>query len=223
MRLSPLLYGFAIPFVFFIAELIAELTLPVATMEKWHSENGGIEVAHFAISAVAFLWAAYALALYIKEKNLGMSLWFGIAALCCLYVAGEEISWGQHFFGWISGDFWMEINDQGETNLHNISSWLDQKPRLILELGVMIGGVFAPLAMKFRPSLLPAWFQAICPPMSLIPTALIVVTIKLSDKILEALDVSFYTRSSEILEIYLFYYVLVYLVVTRLRSTPVET
>lgn len=47
--------------------------------------------------------------------------WFwlllGIAAL---YVALEEISWGQQFFDWESPEFFQKHNLQGETNLHNM-------------------------------------------------------------------------------------------------------
>ncbi len=34
--------------------------------------------------------------------------------------AGEEISWGQRIFNWTSGEFFVENNYQGETNLHNL-------------------------------------------------------------------------------------------------------
>src|SRR3546814_4167282 len=54
-------------------------------------------------------------------------------------MAGEEASWGQHYAGWLTPDNWQALNDQGETNLHNTSSWLDQKPRTLLEIGVIVG------------------------------------------------------------------------------------
>ena len=72
---------------------------------------------------------------------------------------GGGDSWGQHFLGWESSEFWQDINDQSETNLHNTSSWLDQKPRLILEIGVMVGGIVIPLLIKFKKGLLPARFN----------------------------------------------------------------
>lgn len=36
------------------------------------------------------------------------------------FAAGEEISWGQRVFGVESGDFFLENNQQAETNLHNL-------------------------------------------------------------------------------------------------------
>jgi hypothetical protein len=43
-----------------------------------------------------------------------------ISALSCLYIAGEEMSWGQHFFHWKTPEYWAMVNRQEETNLHNI-------------------------------------------------------------------------------------------------------
>ncbi len=42
-----------------------------------------------------------------------------IGALGSLYIAGEEMSWGQHFFHWNTPEYWAEVNRQQETNLHN--------------------------------------------------------------------------------------------------------
>ena len=77
-------------------------------------------------------------------------LWCIIYCLGCVYFLGEEISWGQHLFGWETPDAWMEINDQGETNFHNTSGWFDQVPRTILTLGIVIGGFIYPLIQRRR-------------------------------------------------------------------------
>ena len=61
-----------------------------------------------------------------------MILWILSWSLACIYFAGEEASWGQWYFNWKTPDFMAGINDQGETNLHNMSSWLDQKPRTLV-------------------------------------------------------------------------------------------
>ncbi|MDY7021056.1 MAG: hypothetical protein SWJ54_06795, partial [Cyanobacteriota bacterium] len=136
--------------------------------------------------------------------------WMLLAACGSFYVAGEEISWGQHIVGWESGDFWKTINDQEETNLHNTSSWLDQKPRLLLELAVIFGGIFIPLAHRSGKSL-PFFLSLVAPPFRLLPLAVIVAGLKVSDKTLDTLDLNFFTRVSEVIELYLFYYILLYL------------
>ena len=53
------------------------------------------------------------------------------------------MSWGQHLAGWSTPDAIAELNDQQETNLHNMSSWLDQKPRLALELWIVFSALLA--------------------------------------------------------------------------------
>lgn len=44
----------------------------------------------------------------------------GLACLAFLFVAGEEISWGQRIFDRESSEFFQDNNAQGETNLHNL-------------------------------------------------------------------------------------------------------
>ena len=51
----------------------------------------------------------------------------------CLYIAGEEMSWGQHFFHWNTPEYWAEVNRQEETNLHNTYAIFEKTPRSILE------------------------------------------------------------------------------------------
>lgn len=65
-----------------------------------------------------FLFASFfysVLCLKIKSYR----LFFGFLAIACLYVAGEEISWGQRLFGFLTPDFFNQHNLQQETNLHN--------------------------------------------------------------------------------------------------------
>ncbi|PCH78450.1 MAG: hypothetical protein COB98_00600 [Flavobacteriaceae bacterium] len=50
-------------------------------------------------------------------------LWkFGMIVLILVFVfgAGEEISWGQRIFNVESSEYFLENNDQGETNFHNM-------------------------------------------------------------------------------------------------------
>lgn len=63
---------------------------------------------------------------------------------CLFYLIGityyflEEISYGQHFFNWSSPEFFININNQKETNFHNISNFLDQLPRAFLSLWIVL-------------------------------------------------------------------------------------
>lgn len=56
----------------------------------------------------------------VKQKSWKFkSVWF-IIALFSLFVAGEEISWGQRIFQIETPEFFQQHNAQNETNLHNM-------------------------------------------------------------------------------------------------------
>ena len=79
-----------------------------------------------------------------------LKFWLLILIAGAAYFALEEISYGQHLFGWGTADTWKELNDQDETNLHNVHAIFDQVPRGLLTLGILIGGVIMPLYRHFR-------------------------------------------------------------------------
>jgi hypothetical protein len=89
--------------------------------------------------------AFYAAIKYRKLVSPITVIWIVLWAMACTYFAGEEASWGQWYFGWESPEWFESVNDQGETNLHNMSSWADQKPRALVELFILISGVIIPL------------------------------------------------------------------------------
>jgi hypothetical protein len=99
-----------------------------------------------------FLAAALIMAgmVFTRAETLWMRVWFGVVFVGVLYLFGEEISWGQHYFRWVSGGWFAEYNDQSETNLHNTSALLDQLPRNVLYLGMVVGGIAHPLVKLWR-------------------------------------------------------------------------
>ena len=70
--------------------------------------------------------------------------------VCLLYYFFEEISWGQHYIGWKSSDFFIEYNNQKETNLHNISNLFDQLPRSLLSIWCSLSFVIIIIFRKFN-------------------------------------------------------------------------
>lgn len=202
-----------LPIAVLIAQIVLEFSVPGDVLSVLHSENGPHELAQFVIISCAFVVAVLTLA-RAYQYNFYVGIWMSVAALCCFYVSAEEVSWGQHFFNWSTPEYWENINDQAETNLHNTSSWLDQKPRIALELGVVIGGLVIPMLMQFRPGVLPVRFAMIYPPPALMVTAGVFVFLKIIDKA-DVFGVNIFKRVSEVQELYLFYFVLLYLWMLR--------
>jgi len=56
----------------------------------------------------------------IKKHDKKKILFYSLASLAFIFGAGEEISWGQRIFGIQTGEYFLENNYQGETNLHNL-------------------------------------------------------------------------------------------------------
>lgn len=206
-----------LPLSFLILQIILEISLPVSLLAVMHTENAPHEIAQWVIIGGALAVALAALLKINPRKDKWLFAWVSVAALSCFYVMGEEISWGQHFLNWDTPEYWRNVNDQHETNLHNTSSWLDQKPRLLLFIGIVMGGIIFPLLQKYKPGTLPEKFAIIYPPAFLMPTALLVLGPYLAEKILAAFDGGFFERVSEVQEIYMFYFVLLYMIVLRRR------
>ena len=55
----------------------------------------------------------------------------------CVFVTGEEVSWGQRIFHWTTPESFRAINRQGETTLHNIRTVLNGVNAVLL-----VGGLY---------------------------------------------------------------------------------
>lgn len=195
-----------------------ELFMPDELLSAMLSENGIYEILQFLVALFAAIFSFLCLLALKRGSDPFLFGWVLCFFLGCVYIAGEEISWGQHFAEWATPEFWGQVNDQNETNLHNTSSWLDQKPRLILLIGIVVGGLIFPLLARFRPGTLPGRFKIIYPPLSLFFVAFGVLAIELLEELDKALkDVVIMARSSEVQELLMFYFVLLYLVSLRSR------
>jgi hypothetical protein len=117
----------------------------------------------FAGAAAVFAWAG------LRGGARGWRLWFPAGlALFCLWVALEEISWGQRVFGYRPPAYFLENNYQQELNVHNV---VGQDLRQLALKAVILGyGVFLPLL-----GLIPALrslldrLGVVAPPLALVP------------------------------------------------------
>lgn len=74
------------------------------------------------LTAVAFFLAGLLLfAMALAERSGFQRGIYMLGGLVMTFACGEEISWGQRIFGFATPDFLMDVNNQGEFNVHNIN------------------------------------------------------------------------------------------------------
>jgi len=154
-----------------------------------------------------------------RQRRWWMAAWSALAAACCFLVFGEELSWGQHLLGWGTPAEWAELNDQGETNLHNLGFYVNELPRYLLCGAIIAGGLGLPLLGLAWPRLWRRPYAMILPPPSgMVLAACTALTgLARGDGWLLSEDPGIFLQGSEVQELFVFWYVLHYLVMLRRR------
>ncbi len=175
--------------------LVAALVLQAVDRELFltamESEQGVVEngTALFLVPAAVF--GVLALRRRRALPAWWLRPWLLLLVAASVYIAGEEVSWGQHWFGWATPEWLAAVNDQNESNLHNTSTWFDQKPRALFLTWVVVAGLLVPLARRLkRWSFDPgtdwrAWFW---PTRIVVPTAILGAFIRVPEWLGENLD-----------------------------------
>lgn len=205
---SPLIW-LGIPLALIGMMIGFELTLTGPKLDAMYSENGPLELIQFFFMILATILAGR---LIFEAKDRLMKLWAVLLFAGSFYIVGEEVSWGQWLVGWGTPDFWAIFNDQNETNLHNTSAWFDQKPRLLLFIGIVVGGLVIPALRRIRPALLPQRFAQFYPQDHIAVTAIGVLVPYTIQKIgVTFFQFRFFERVSEIQEAYIYFFILLYI------------
>lgn len=219
--LSPVLW-LALPLVTLAVFAVIVFMFPQHVPGWLENENGLVELGTPALLLPAIVAGFMTCAGNKRLPAPWLTVWLSLVTLACVYIAGEEISWGQHLLGWETPEALKTLNDQRETNIHNISSWFDQKPRILLELWILVGGIFLPLrnritGIEYSMSDTGYWFW---PTPVVLPTALIAILVKLPER-LENLfgwwPYDFHVRYSEIQEFYFAMFLMLYVLSIRKR------
>ncbi len=154
---APGLYGRLSLFSFTVFCLNALTLLYFYGIAGYSDLAGGEREGTLVERLTAALFVGAGLALLLAAVAVGRAApVYILAALGLFFIAGEEISWGQHIFGFATPGFVEEVNHQGETNFHNIISfWLFQMLiHRLPELGC-VATVAAFLVGKYRLGKLP--------------------------------------------------------------------
>lgn len=185
---------------------------------------GLLEMAHFLLPLFTAFMALRLLATRAVWSDWLLVVWIGLIFLGSIYIAGEEVSWGQWFLNWNTPAYWANLNDQGETNLHNISGWFDQAPRAVLIIGIVISGLIFPWFILNKPHLVMRRFDMLYPPLRLMPLAVAVVAsdIFLQFDIPVIEDELSLLRPGEIQELYIYWFLFAYALALRGRVKVLE-
>lgn len=94
--------------------------VPVFQVGSGKFQEGAMEYVEALFWFVAFvLYLGYFK--YSLNSSKPKAIWAFCFALLCFFALGEELSWGQHIFGFDTPSAINEINAQRELNLHNIN------------------------------------------------------------------------------------------------------
>jgi hypothetical protein len=130
-------------------------------------ENSPVEILTFAL---LFVDGVIGLLFAVKIRKCGEKKFvygfYTLFSIGLLFVAMEEVAWGQWLFGFETPEFWESINRQKETTLHNLAGLQGHSEimRLIFGAGGLIGILlsFHPVFRKVgAPALLLSWFVVI--------------------------------------------------------------
>ena len=128
-------------------------------------KEGGIEWLAFACLLVGIWHGVRMLVLCQSGRRAGRRSvlprpwlvgWFGLSTAGMFVLAGEEISWGQHLGLWGYADVpeaIRELNDQDETNIHNmigIGNAIDRGSTNAVVIGTFVAFVLLPILQRVK-------------------------------------------------------------------------
>lgn len=210
--------------VLFVIGCIVLFPWPDVAQAWLASETGLVELA----TVVFALWGAVvALRIVLDSSRLPnrlLAVWFGVFVLGLIFLAGEEASWGQSWFQWQTPEGYAALNQQQETNIHNLHSWTESVPKTLLVLAALFGGVIWPIVARRRgigPTL-PGVLGWLWPSAAIWPAAALTIASRIGERIFVWTDFedhayAQYDALRECIELFGVLYVLAYLMNVRAR------
>ncbi len=171
------------------------------------------------ILLITVLTGIYILSKPVIWQNASLRFWLILYVLAVFYFMGEDQNWGQYYreryFGYEVSQYFLDNNKEQETNLHNMSSWFNEKPRILVTIWVFIAGLLVPLGWKwpvektkkFVPQIM--WADA-----RILPLAVLALTIRWPERlryVIADFDAKA-IRYSEVQELFYAFFMLLFLV-----------
>lgn len=177
MTSAPVLMVLAVAILTVFAYTSPSLALPL--FEWLTAEDSLIEWLQFGCITVVAVsaWRIGVRVMRTENRYIGY-LYFAIA-FTSVFIAGEEISWGQRLVGWSTPEQFAAINKQGETSIHNIG--VVQHLFLLLIFLASMYGAFVPLAQAVFGDEYVRTPQSMLfvPPLAVVPAFLIMFSYRL--------------------------------------------
>jgi hypothetical protein len=185
-------------------------------------EDGLLEWAQFAFAVGIALLSFLIARLRRRSGHPWQAVLFIVIGLGFIFVAGEEISWGQRLLGFETPEDLRNVNVQGETTLHNIGDSLK-----LFNLALLAASLYAivagPIARRFGFANRRADAELLfLPPLVLMPEFAFMAIFRIWRFGATSSSSYFITRISELAE-FLFYgavFLFLLLAFRRLRSRP---
>ena len=160
-----------------------------STFVAWLQEDAWIEWATFyafaAAAVTTWLWLRKRWRPLLKEDPMALMAVLGVS-LFCVFVAAEEISWGQRLFALTPPELFLEENYQQELNVHNflngkaLAGFALDTRYLVALVAVIYGLVLVALAHAIKGGRLASALAAAAPPATLVPWFAIVAWVELT-------------------------------------------
>ena len=245
-ELNPIIWFFFPLFILFLILLFKNLYF-IFDQSKFlinffQSEDGAVEITTFMLLIISIFISIFTLVKIKKKLKTKKEFFFlFIFLIGLIYFAGEEVSWGQHYFHWDTSNFFLLFNSQKETNIHNISSWFNEKPKTLLLLFIFFGGIIYPFFIKNSNNLLNEETQFtdwIFPTFCCFPSSIVCLFLYLLNKLYKLLCYGnpgvdlwescnfipdfLYFRTSEIIELYISIFFLIYILSINARLKKIN-
>ena len=142
------------------------------------SEDGPLEILQFVLDVVALIGAVAVSRRLHRSGHAGWAALWAVLALTLVFIAGEEISWGQRIFDVDTPERLSRLNHQEETNLHNIGPIQDAVNTGFMLVGAY-GSIGALALRRWSRTRSAPWLDLFVPPTFLFSLFVIVFGYKL--------------------------------------------
>jgi hypothetical protein len=221
------LFYVVLPLVMLEGYLLSVRLIPPTGAGTLFAENGVFE-----LGTAAFFCAAGCLAIGLCLRTRGLvpnrlRAVLLLYALAAWFVTLEEISYGQHLFGWKCPPWFAEHSSKNEINLHNLyGNGLSNVMRGAADLGFPIAFLVVPLVAMMRANAYEPgrWSYYLLPRTELITLILVAQSLTLFENLSKwMVGSSVFLRPGEVQEFFWAVAAAVYVVVLRQRLLPAQS